>query len=478
MRWSENVPSRRNIKLVLSSTLACLTCAGLALLAVNAAPRLLPALLGLTRVGPLEGALPPDPAPLTCTGSPLDHAELLLPPHLPDPLNLTLADLGNGEITGDGTTPGASTYLLALDEPALNDLLRRHFLPEGDISDRYRDPWIDLQPGGLIIYAEVNLGLRWQRMGLLLLQETETSLSPSGLVLGDELYALPDEGFLARAASRATATSEQTLAALTLVGPLSGEARVSQTRFHADRLEILAQATYAVPLPPDTGWRSLEPGVELREMDVATGSVSERVVILRLDPGKLRFRVRYEPASPRSVSAWADELQALLVVNAGYFDPEGEATALLISGERAAGVPLGDFAGMFAVTTNGQVSVRWLREWPYDPEEGLAEAVQSFPVLVKPGGVMGFPADADDGSPSRRTVLAQDNDGRILVVVAPRGYLSLHDLAVFLAGSDLGIDIALNLDGGSSTGLWLNSDGAGVEIDSMTPIPAVIVVEK
>ncbi len=472
-----NSNRRNTIKLALLTLLICVMCAGLALLAVNLSPRLLPALLRLTRVGPLASALPPDPVPLVSTGSPLDHVELLLPPYLPQPLNLTPADLGAGAITGDATTPGVSAYTLALDEAALNDALRRHFLPD-DGSDRYRDLWIDLQPGGLILYADVNLGLSWQRMGLLLLQEGETSLTPTGLVLDEELYGLPDEGFLAQAVPRVQSTTEQALEALTLVGPLPGEASVSQVRFHADRLEILAQAAYAVPPPPDTGWQPLEPGVELRQMDVATGSVFERVAIVRLDPALVRFRLRYEPDNPRPLSAWASELQALLIVNAGYFDPEGRATALLISDGRMAGAPLGDFAGMFAVTAGGQVSVRWLQEQPYDHAEGLVEAVQSFPVLVKPVGVMGFPSDADDGTPARRTVVAQDNDGHILIIVAPRGYLNLHEMALFLTASDMGIEIALNLDGGGSTGLWLNSGVVSLEIDSRTPVPSVIVVEK
>jgi len=469
---------RSLVKPVAIGLLACVACAGLALLAINLAPHLLPALLGLTHVGDLASALPSSPTPLVSAGAPLDHVELLLPPYLPQPLNLTPADLGDGEITADATTSGSSVYRLTLDEAALNALLHRHFLPDDTGGDRYRDLWVDLQPGGLILHADVNLGLSWQRMGLLLLQEGEISLTPIGLVLGEELYTLPDEGFLAQAIPRVQSTTERALEALTLVGPLPGEARVSQARFHADRLEILAQATYTVPPPPDTGWQPLEPGVELREMDIATGNVLERTVIVRLDPALVRFRVRYEPDNPRPLSAWAAGLRALLIVNAGYFTPEGEATALLVSGGRPAGTPLGEFAGMFAVTAYGQASVRWLQEWPYDPTEGLVEGVQSFPVLVKPGGVMGFPTDGDEGTPARRTVVAQDNDGRILIVVAPRGYLSLHELAVFLADSDLGIDTALNLDGGGSTGLWLSSGETSVKIDSRTPIPSVIVVEK
>jgi len=193
----------------------------------------------------------------------------------------------------------------------------------------------------------------------------------------------------------------------------------------------------------------------------------------------VRFRVHYDPVVPRPVSAWAGLLQPLLVVNGGYFTPENETVGLLISDGRAWGTSYGDFAGMFAVNPSPleeKASVRWLRDQPYDPNEPLIEALQSFPVLVKPGGVMGFPANADDGRPSRRTVVAQDRQGRILFIVAPRGYLSLHGLARFLADSDLDLDVALNLDGGFSTGLWLRTNEAPVEINSLVPVPSVISV--
>jgi uncharacterized protein YigE (DUF2233 family) len=162
-----------------------------------------------------------------------------------------------------------------------------------------------------------------------------------------------------------------------------------------------------------------------------------------------------------------------MVVNAGYFTPEHYVTGLTISDRRVYGDPYGDFAGMFTVSETGVASVRWLRMSPYNPQEGLREAVQSFPVLVKPGGVMGFPADADAGQTTRRTVVAQDRDGRILFLVAPNGHLSLHALAVWLVESDLDLDIALNLDGGPSSGLWM---AEGPQVDSMLPVPAVIAV--
>jgi len=229
------------------------------------------------------------------------------------------------------------------------------------------------------------------------------------------------------------------------------------------------------PEPADTGWRALSDSRATRSLNVRLGEVVERVSIVRFEPDAVRFRVLYTPGETRLVSAWAQQSGATMVINAGYFTPEYIATGLLISNGERYGVTFGDYAGMFVVTDTGGASVRWLRTAPLDPAENLREMVQCFPVLVKPGGVMGFPADADDGRPARRTVVAQDRSGRILWLVAPRGYFSLHALAVWLTDSDLAVDIALNLDGGPSAGLWMTN---GPQIDSLSGVPAVIVATE
>jgi uncharacterized protein YigE (DUF2233 family) len=229
----------------------------------------------------------------------------------------------------------------------------------------------------------------------------------------------------------------------------------------------------ATPLPPDTGWQVLDSGVQVRSLNVPAGPNTERVTVVRVDPAQLRIRVFYQPGAGYPVSAWAQQTGALLVLNGGYFTPEKVVTGLTISNGERHGAAYGDYAGMLAVTYDEDVTVRWLREWPYDPDERLREAIQCFPVLVKPGGVMGFPADADDGRMSRRTMVGQDREGHLLLLIAPRGYLSLHQLADWLARSDLNLDTALNLDGGTSSGLWI---AGGPQVDSMIPVPVVIAV--
>jgi uncharacterized protein YigE (DUF2233 family) len=129
------------------------------------------------------------------------------------------------------------------------------------------------------------------------------------------------------------------------------------------------------------------------------------------------------------------------------------------------------FGGMLAITADS-LEIRSLAERPYDANEPLQYALQSFPLLVKPGGEMGFLEE--DGIRGRRTVVALDGNGRLLFIMAASGSFTLHELSRYLVESDLELDVALNLDGGTSTGLRL-ADPAE-EIPAFVPLPAVIAV--
>ncbi len=473
--------------ILILSALVCLAATGLV---VNLSPRLLIMMLGLEPLGSLAEVLPPAPSTLELSGKPLDHITFLLPPQVAEPSLLTLPDAAGGgvpesHLIGETSTPGRTTYLLTLGEHSLNQLLREHDVITGSDNNRYHNVTLELEPGGLILYADVNLGLRQQRVGLLLLHDQGAlTVTPAGVVLRGNVYGAARPGPIAQLFLPRGRQVEHAFQTLRIVGPLSGEARAESLRVHHESIQIQAEATYAVSSQEDTGWQLVEPGMDLREIDVPAGEgqLRERLSIVRMHPGMWHMRVHYSPTNPLRISGWGDSLNALLVVNGGYFAPESveghETIGMLISDGRRWGTPLHDHAGMLAVTPDGQVSVRWLRQQPYNPAEALSQAVQSFPVLVKPGGLMGFPADADDGAPARRTVVAQDQEDSILLIVAPRGALSLHQLAVFLAESDLSIDVALNLDGGGSTGMWLAAESHQMTVDSLTSVPSAIAVER
>ena len=463
-------PSNR-VALILFS-LGC----GLGLVGLLILPSYLPYLLGLEPAGSLAGLLPPDPSPLAAGGSRLDSIEALLPPHIPEPTALSTADVDGLLISGGEAATGRPFYRVELTEEGLNGLLERWCVSGGILSSGCSHLRIDIQPGGLLVSREIRLGPWSSRLGVLLLEE-HTGLAASGVLVGEDLYAAPAEGLAAQLALGVQSDVQQVMRDMSIVGPLPGEARLADIRFHADRLEILAAVPGVVAVADDSGWQDLEQGVETREIIVRTAAGSDDVVIVRLDPSAVTFSVHYRPRDAQSIAAWAAELEPLLVVNGGYFTEEHETIYLVVTSGLIHGSPLGGFAGMFAAYADGSVSVQWLQQAPYRPDDPPAAAVQSFPMLVKPGGVMGFPSDADDGARSRRTAVAQDFQGRILVIVAPGTALSLHELAVCLAESDLGVDVALNLDGGGSTGLYLAAAGGRVEVDTLTPVPSVIVAE-
>jgi exopolysaccharide biosynthesis protein len=230
-------------------------------------------------------------------------------------------------------------------------------------------------------------------------------------------------------------------------------------------------------VPPDTGWVLLQPGLERRSIEISNDHKQpvESVYLLRMDLHRFRLEVAFHE-TPQNLEDWQKETKALIVVNGGYFRKEEEKSLpnglTVVKGE-SFGSSYGDFAGMLAVSDYG-TELRWLAEKPYNPNERLRAALQSFPVLVKPGGRLGFPEQYEDNVQARRTVIGQDRDGRILLMIAPRGYFTLHQLSLYLTGSDLQLDIAVNLDGGPSSGIFLASPRE--TISSQTLLPFVILV--
>ena len=228
---------------------------------------------------------------------------------------------------------------------------------------------------------------------------------------------------------------------------------------------------------PNAGWSMLRRGLERRVIDIynAQNQRVESLYIWRLDQKYFRLDVAYEER-PKSLTTWQEETGAAIVLNGGYYSIDNERyfpDGLTIVDGRASGRSFNGFGGMLAIEQSG-AELRWLVEKPYDSYEPLHAALQAFPILVKPGGQLGFGAERENHVQARRTVIAQDRDGRILLMVAPQGYFTLHQLSVYLTESDLDLDIAVNLDGGGSTGILVANPRE--LISSTRPIPFVILV--
>jgi len=239
---------------------------------------------------------------------------------------------------------------------------------------------------------------------------------------------------------------------------------------------LSASPTTKVNRMPEPGWTLLKPGLEYRVNQIYNNlnQQVELVHIWRLDQNYFRMDVAFD-ASPKSLETWQMETNALMVVNGGYYSIDNERyfpDGLIIVDGQASGRSFNS-GGMLAIDAS-RADLRWLARQPYNPGELLQAALQAFPILVQPGGGLGFGPERESNISARRTAIGQDKNGRILFIVAPQGYFTLHQLSVYLTESDLNLDIAINLDGGGSTGI-LVADPRDI-IPSSRPLPFVILV--
>lgn len=230
------------------------------------------------------------------------------------------------------------------------------------------------------------------------------------------------------------------------------------------------------PTQSSSAWQQIDQAMELRTLRLTSGELSGFVTVIRFDPVAYKISVKYDIENAGYVGEWFQALKPIAVINGGYFDENYKPTALVIFDGIRRGDSYEGFGGMVVINEQGEFELRSLRQQPFDPNEALQQAMQSAPMLIQPGGtVSDFEIDQDR---SRRSVIARDRQGRILLIASNAAVFTLRELAQALQASDLDLDAALNLDGGRSTGLYLRTDAASVTIDSMEKLPLVLVVER
>ena len=194
---------------------------------------------------------------------------------------------------------------------------------------------------------------------------------------------------------------------------------------------------------------------------------------LAFDPSQLRLEI--ELAKRGAPLAQLLPPGALAVVNGGYFEADFRPSTWLKSGGAElspksdtskggvlalgdAGVYLGPFAGL-----------------GFEP----TLAIQSFPLIVEQDGKSGI--HSDDGRRAARTVVCLVGSSlHFIVIAAPRGDgPTLFESAALMREvppSGFGCRIALNLDGGPSTGVWFGPQVAAKQRAPFSPVGYAIAI--
>ncbi len=199
------------------------------------------------------------------------------------------------------------------------------------------------------------------------------------------------------------------------------------------------------------------------------------IFVVRIAPDSVLFRIYYHPGQRQTVARWAAEYPgAFLVVNASFFDRSGRPIGL---------VRIGDDI-LRPATTNpesGQFTVA--NEIPEigplvkdeKPGTGYSESFESHPLLIANGQIVQF---ADNPSArNRRTILAKDTQGNVLIMFTSSVELSLTESAQWLQDSGLNVITALNLDGNGSSQLHIRASGDFSQlVQGYAAVPVVLAV--
>lgn len=215
-------------------------------------------------------------------------------------------------------------------------------------------------------------------------------------------------------------------------------------------------------------WIQVQPGVEFKQMLIGAGAMTELVDIVKIDQSQAELKLALNETEPQTVSAWAKQLNASVVVNGSYFNEQYQVVTRTVVNGQAAGKILSGATGLAQTAADNQWSIT-----PWSGENIIANtAIQSYPLLLNAGN--SFTGGSTDTA--QRSVLAQASDGSLYIIVAEYGVWSLQELAKVLSTKiDLDLRYALNLDGGTSTGLFVSNDTAFYSDDSLL-VPSVLYI--
>lgn len=220
---------------------------------------------------------------------------------------------------------------------------------------------------------------------------------------------------------------------------------------------------------------------------------SSAIAVLRVDPHRVRLRVRHYTqmrlGRPLSVLEWQGLTHALAVFNAGQYYPDWRYMGLLVGdGDTlSARAHRGFQAALVARSRPGHLSARVLdlTHGALNPADRWDQVAQSFMLFDRLGDVR----VRRSGRIANRTVVAEDDRGRLVILVSEGGY-TIADFADLLLHSPLHLTHAMSMDGGLEAELVVANQGfryasfgewtEGREPTAPgahTPLPAVITLE-
>jgi hypothetical protein len=247
-------------------------------------------------------------------------------------------------------------------------------------------------------------------------------------------------------------------------------------------------------LPAVMTWRAVRPGIDWSDVQLRAGlwRLPVRAIVARVDPQAVDFRLSLLTRANGLTGAWNIDSTAAdvaIALNAGQFKETGPWGWLVIDSRERRDPGFGPLSAGIAIDTAG--AFRWLRPTQLAgarADRSIRFAFQSYPLLLLNDSVPPLLLDSDDVDRRHRDarlILAQQNDGALLIVLTrydgfggatprvPIGLTVLESLELIQA---LGARHAVMLDGGLSAQLLLRTqNGAALKWNGLRDVPLGLV---
>ena len=202
--------------------------------------------------------------------------------------------------------------------------------------------------------------------------------------------------------------------------------------------------------------RTAPPGLEFREREVAEGGATATLWVVAFNPKTHTFAVMDNPDGAYDLASASAKRGALAAVNGGYFHPDKTPLGLVVrQGAQIHRLEKGKLLSGVVSATGNAVAIQ--RTGAFKLTQAVREALQAGPFLVEGGKPI---AGLNSTRSAARTVVFQDAKGRAGLLICKSA--TLAETAALLASPavfpEARIVRALNLDGGSSTALWVRGD--------------------
>lgn len=218
-------------------------------------------------------------------------------------------------------------------------------------------------------------------------------------------------------------------------------------------------AASAVTYTPLT-YQEIGPGLWVAKVEIyKEKQKAETLILVKVDPKKNRFRVLHDK-NTKTIEKWQEVTGASVIFNGSYFRENFEPCGLIISDGQIKGYLRNRYMkGMFVAeppkNNSPQAAILDLTKGSLVSNNlPWSQGLQSFPMLIDKNGTVRV--NQSDLRASR-TAICTTKDGHVIVVHSEEAYFTLYDLANFLKKLPLGIEQALNLDGGMAAELCIRT---------------------